>query len=177
MRVVKVNFPEKSILSNEQFDYFDCYQGKLINTENISVVDVCKSFFSTAPNWVDKLFYLRNRVVSLFGLKVPKSEKDKTAILAEFKGEEGEQLGLFKVLERRENEIVLGENDKHLNFKVSILLDKLETNSKSITISTIVVFNNWFGKLYFLPVKPFHKLIVPIMLKSILKDLEKNNER
>ena len=71
----------------------------------------------------------------------------------------------------------MGENDKHLNFKVSILLEKLEANNKSITISTIVVFNNWFGKLYFFPVKPFHKLIVPIMLKSILKDLEKDNER
>ena len=177
MRVVKVNLPEKSILSNMQFDYFDCYQGRITNTENITVVDVCKSFFSTAPNWVEQLFFLRNKIVSVFGLKVPNSIKNKKTVLEEFKGNEGEQLGLFKVQERRENEIILGENDKHLNFKVSILLEKLKANNKSITISTVVVFNNWFGKLYFFPVKPFHKLIVPIMLKSILKDLEKNNER
>ena len=46
--------------------------------------------------------------------------------------------------------------------------------SKNLTISTTVEYNNWFGKLYFFPVRPFHKLIVPAMLKGIIKKLEKD---
>lgn len=175
MTVEKVNLPQKSILLKERFDYFDCYQGKLTNAQNITVIDVCKSFFSTSPYWVDQLFFLRNRIVRLFGLKVSSGSKNKA--IEEFKGNEGERLGLFKVYKRTEDEIIIGENDKHLNFRVSILLQNVETDKKSITISTIVVFNNWFGRLYFFPVKLFHKLIVPIMLKSILKDLKNKNER
>lgn len=172
MTVEKVNLPQKSILLKERFDYFDCYQGELTNAQNITVVDVCKSFFSASPYWVDQLFFLRNKIVRLFGLKVPDNGKNKTIAIEEFKGTEGERLGLFRVYKKTEDEIIIGENDKHLNFRVSILLQKVETNAQSITISTTVVFNNWFGRLYFFPVKPFHKLIVPIMLKSILKDLK-----
>ena len=134
---------------------------------------MCKSFFSTAPNWVNKLFLLRNKIVKWFGLKIPNEVSDRKEALNNFKGNVGEQLGLFKVFDRNENEIIFGENDKHLDFRVSFFLENLDNNTKAITISTTVVFHNWFGRLYFLFVKPFHKIIVGSMLKSILKDLNK----
>ncbi len=78
---------------------------------------------------------------------------------------------------RTENEVILGEDDKHLNFRVSLFLEQQQNNpqKKDLTISTTVEFNNWFGRLYFIPVRPFHKLIVPTMLKGIIKELEKRN--
>ena len=36
-------------------------------------------------------------------------------------------------------------------------------------VSTIVRFNNWLGRLYFLPVRPIHRLIVPAMLRNGLR--------
>ncbi|HJV20387.1 MAG TPA: DUF2867 domain-containing protein, partial [Sediminibacterium sp.] len=68
----------------------------------------------------------------------------------------------------------LGEDDKHLNFRVSLLINRQSDycENKKIIISTTVKFNNWFGRLYFLLVRPFHKLIVPIMLKGIIKNIE-----
>ncbi len=51
----------------------------------------------------------------------------------------------------------------------------LRNNLKKLTISTTAKFNNWFGKLYLLPVKPFHKLIVPIMLRRMIKKIETRN--
>ena len=73
--------------------------------------------------------------------------------------------------------MILGEDDKHLNFRISLLTENLNTEQikKEVTISTTVEFNNWFGKIYFLPVRPFHKLIVPRMLKAIIKELEKRD--
>ncbi|MOA34437.1 hypothetical protein D3C78_1558100 [compost metagenome] len=61
----------------------------------------------------------------------------------------------------------MGENDRHLDFKVSLLAQQTGNTNSSITISTVVNYHNWFGKFYFFFVKPFHKRIVPVMLKKI----------
>ena len=84
----------------------------------------------------------------------------------------------LKFFSRTENEVVPGEDDKHLNFRISLFLEQNieEAEKKKLIISTTIEFNNWFGKIYFLPVRPFHKLIVPTMLKAIIKELEKQNE-
>ena len=70
--------------------------------------------------------------------------------------------------------MILGEDDKHLNFRVSLFIDHRndEEANKKLIISTTIKFNNWFGRLYFLPVRPFHKLIVVAMLKKIIQRVE-----
>jgi hypothetical protein len=178
MRIIKTTLPNNSILntSHKEYDYVDSFQGVLNDIENkISSVDIGKAFFSSGPKWVGKLFNLRNKIVSVFGLKTSGNVADRQQQLDNFKCEPGEQLGLFKVFNRTDNEVIMGEDDKHLNFRVSLFLDKSKTDKskKDLIISTTVEFNNWFGRLYFLPVRPFHKFIVPTMLKGIIKELEK----
>lgn len=179
MKTIKTTLPEKSLLARKiSYDYVDSFQS-ILNDEHskITTSQVGKSFFSSSPKWVGKLFLLRNKIVSLFGLKTENETNNREQQLANFSCEKGEQLGLFKVIDKTENEVILGEDDKHLNFRVSFFLEKPTTQSakRTITISTTVEFNNWFGKLYFLPVRPFHNLIVPTMLKTIINDLENNN--
>ncbi|MHA7058657.1 DUF2867 domain-containing protein [Aquimarina sp. M1] len=86
-----------------------------------------------------------------------------------------EQVGIFKVFERYNHEIILGEDGNHLNFRVSLFLEPKPDEKKDFTISIIVNFNNWFGRLYFFPAKPFHKLIVPTMLQGTIKGLTAQN--
>jgi len=77
------------------------------------------------PKWTLILFKLRNRIVGIFGLKTDKNtEKTDT---------------FFSVIEKNENEIVMGEVDKHLNFRLSILKNDIENTISLITlfISTI----------------------------------------
>ena len=176
MKVHKVNYPSTSILYKTDFNFADSYQGVYIDKEDkISSKDIGKAFFASAPNWTSQLFELRNKIVSVLGLKTPEKVQNRSELLDSFTCEPNERLGLFKVYSKSENEVILGEDDKHLNFRISLLkednLDK--EGSKKIVISTTVKFNNWFGRLYFLPVKPFHKLVVPIMLKGIIKQIEK----
>ncbi|MOA43140.1 hypothetical protein D3C78_1652630 [compost metagenome] len=80
----------------------------------------------------------------------------------------GTSVGLFKILEKTDNEIIMGENDRHLDFKVSLLAQQTESTIAAITISTVVNYHNWFGKFYFFFVKPFHKRIVSVMLKRMV---------
>ena len=181
MKIIKSKLPDNSILNNhKKYDYIDSFQGKLIDNENrIKPADVGKAFFTSGPKWISNLFTLRNKIVSVFGLKTAGKVTDMQKQLDNFKCESGERLGLFKVFNRTEDEVVLGEDDKHLNFRISLFLNKSLTDQskKDLTISTTVEFNNWFGHLYFLPVRPFHKFIVPTMLKGIIRELEKKNER
>lgn len=48
------------------------------------------------------------------------------------------------MFDKNENEIILGEDDKHLNFRVSLFIEQQSNNpqKKDLTISTTVEFNN-----------------------------------
>ena len=179
MTILKTELPKESLLNTniEKHDYIDSFQGVLNDPGNkFTLVDIGKSFFSSGPKWIESLFALRNKIVPLFGLKTPDNITDRQNKLTNFNCEKGEWFGLFEVFDKTENEIILGKDDKHLNFRVSLFLEeqKNELTKKNLTISTTVEFNNWFGRLYFLPVKPFHKLIVPTMLKGIIRELEQS---
>jgi uncharacterized protein DUF2867 len=162
-------------LTGKKYDYADSFQSSIVDKENkLNTTDIGKAFFSSAPKWIDKLFGLRNKIVTLFGLKTSGSAIERKKIPDNFKCEKGDRIGLFKIFDKTNNEIILGEDDKHLNFRVSLFVDKPSDSEivKQITLSTLVVFNNWLGTLYFLPVRPFHKLIAPAMLRAMIKQLE-----
>ena len=161
--ITKSILPEKSNLKRDiTYDYIDSFRGEFFDKNgNISPTEIGRSFFVSGPKWVDKLFSFRNKLVRLFGLKTSGKIEDRQKLPDNFKCEQGDQIGLFKVYSKTEKEVVLGEDDKHLNFRVSLFIDQQTGNqmNKKLIISTTVKFNNWFGRLYFLPVKPFHKLL------------------
>ena len=180
MKITKSVLPDKSILKadEKEFDYIDSFQGYFVDKDGIvDSTEIGKSFFASGPKWIDILFSFRNKLVGLFGLKTSEKITDRQKILNNFKCEKGEQIGLFKVFDKTNDEIILGEDDKHLNFRVSLFIDQQNESKidKKLIISTTVKFNNWFGRLYFFPVRPFHKLIVPTMLKGIIKNIEQQN--
>ena len=180
MKIEKAGFPKNSTINvpQKEYDYVDGFKGEVSDpNKKISSVDVGYAFFSSGPKWVSKLFAIRNRIVSLFGLKTSGSKEDKEQEHKNFRCEPGDRLGLFKVFAKTENEIILGEDDKHLDFRVSLFLEESvgDPARKSLTVSTTVKFNNWLGRLYFFPVRLFHKMVVPAMLKGIIAELEKQN--
>jgi hypothetical protein len=176
VNIQKTNLPLNSILkADDAFKFIDGYTSNFIDSNNtIDIQKVGQLFFSAGPKWIDTLFALRNNLVKWFGLKTTGNLTNRQQF-ENFTGEPGERIGLFKVFHKTDHEIILGEDDKHLDFRVSLYLDEnTETNQKQLTISTLVKFNNIFGKLYFMPVLPFHKLIVPTILKEIIKQINAN---
>ena len=177
MKILKSTIPEASLLQQEEilYDYINSFKGSFIDRENgITPNMVCKAFFATAPKWINQLFNFRNILSSFSGIKSSPNANTKKSLFESFKVEMGHRLGLFKVYAITKNEVVLGEDDKHLNFRIYFHIRKQTTDGKikELTVSTAVKFNNWFGRLYFLPVKPFHKFIVPSMLKAMILELE-----
>lgn len=151
-RVKKIKvIPEKSAVLNgfERLDYHDTFQIE-VDTKQ-SAEDIARELM-VMPKWVDTLFGVCNKVVGLFGLKT-KSETD-------------DQNFFFKVIEKNENEIIMGEEDKHLCFRASIMNDR---STGIVSLITVVQFYNVGGRIYFLPVKPFHKIIMKTLLKKYWK--------
>lgn len=131
-------------------DYLDVFQIRKATPQ--SAKEIANEIFRL-PAWVKTLLALRNRIVAPFGLKTDKY----TSPTATF----------FPSIESREEELVMGEDDQHLNFRASILKN---TSESTVSLITVVHFNNRWGKLYFLPVKPFHHIIMKTLLKKYLKD-------
>ena len=175
MKPEKTHLPSNSLLVGTSFDYIDsfCTQFQAPKVE-LNSITICRAFFNSSSLWIKKLFYLRNRIVSVFGLKTGKAHGQNS--LKEFNAEIGDRLGFFKLFDKRSNEIILGEDDKHLNFRISLLWETTAPAWNMITISTAVHYKNRFGKIYFWIIKPFHKIIVVSMLKKVVEALKKADE-
>ena len=179
MTITKTSLSKDSILNDPAgyYNYVDSFQGTFHDAANkITSTDIGKAFFTSGPKWIGLLLALRDRIVSVFGLKTSGDINERERQLKNFQCEPGEQLGVFKVFAKTANEVILGEDDKHLNFRVSLLLQtrKDQDHLKELSLSTAVKFNNWIGRLYFLPVRPLHRLIASVMLKAIIARIEKN---
>ncbi len=166
--------PQESLirLSLSRIDYADAFEARFPSAKAIRIEDVACAFFSSAPRWVSLLMRLRNRIVSLVGLKSPKGFSPHSEGGAEIR--KGSSFGLFKVLEKTDTEIISGEDDKHLDFRVSMSLtseNSSETREYRLVLSTVVEMHNLMGRLYFAPVKVFHKRIVPAIIRRMVASL------
>lgn len=159
--------PESSIILNNFgiVNYFDVYK---VTTEKVGTVDTLINKIFSIPVWVDFLMKIRDRIVKVFGLK---SNETKTIKLYY---PIGSKAAFFTVADRNDNEIVMAEDDKHLNFRTSVLVDKT-TVQTTIYLTTVVHFNNIFGRFYFLLIKPFHRLIVKSLLRQFINKNSKQS--
>src|SRR4029450_11177013 len=70
---------------------------------------------SQQPSWIGWLTNVRDAIVAGFGLMPAKH-------LATLSREaKSDRIGIFKIYGKSETEIVLGEDDKHLDFRLSVL--------------------------------------------------------
>ena len=148
-KVIKLNvIPEKSLILNGfgEVHYYDTYQ--IEKQTELSAEEISKDIMKL-PRWVVLLLKLRNSIGGFVGLKTT----DKKIGEGDF----------FTLIEKNENEVVAGETDKHLDFRTSVMKDTAES---TITLITIVHFNNVWGRIYFFPVKPLHKILIRTLLKK-----------
>ena len=110
------------------------------------------------PTWIGWLTNVRDPIVACFGLKTAKH-------LATFEAN-ADRIGIFKVYSKSETEIVLGEDDKHLDFRLSVLRTPGLSPSLGgqLTVSTVVHCNNLLGRAYLLVIAPFHRQVVTASL-------------
>jgi hypothetical protein len=128
--------------------------------EGMTPEDYARAMFANPPGWVTFLTRLRDRIVSLVGLKTAADLIGEG--LARKRGD-GVRFSPFKILAADENQLLFGVDDRHLDFRLSI--QRVGAPSEFCVV-TAVKLHNWLGRLYFLPVKPLHRLVVPAMMRK-----------
>jgi hypothetical protein len=142
--VQEINIPSMSLAMHSlpHIDFADAFKCQLSEDQPQNIDSVTRAIFLTMPQWVAKLLELRNAIVRPLGLKTS-IDSDPSRDRDELKP--GTAVGVFEVLARRLNEeIMLGEDDKHLDYRVSVRLE-YEEEKCWVVVSTVVKFNNWLG--------------------------------
>lgn len=110
------------------------------------------------PGWVKVLLAVRNRLVALVGLKAASARDRPSGV---------HMIGPFPVVSCTNDHVVLGFDDRHLDFRVVIALTEHADGRRSVRATTVVKRHNLAGRLYLALIMPFHKLIVRSTLKHI----------
>lgn len=166
-RVREVPVPPASKVQQalREVHFCDAYEASL-SRPALSVEQIYRAVFGHAPQWVRTLMDLRGWLVAPFGLMHPdrdalQSQKDG---LARARFDVGERFGVFTIRSIEPHEVILGENDRHLDFRLSVY--KPVQRAETVTISTVVQINNSLGRFYLALIKPFHRTIVRALLQN-----------
>lgn len=136
--VVAVDLPRSSHLhaARGPGDFLDCYAVPSSLPPRLAAEIVV-----AVPGWARLLLALRRVVTAPFGL----SQDGPDA---------ADKLGPFPVVREGEDEIIAGFDDRHLNFRVSVL-----SRDGRVHLATWVHPHNIGGRLYLVAILPFHILI------------------
>ena len=75
-------------------------------------------------------------------------------------------IGLFPVVSETPERLVAGFNDSHLDFRLVVEVAGTPAD-RQVTSTTLVRTHNLLGRSYLALITPFHKLVVPAMMKRI----------
>ncbi len=96
----------------------------------------------SVPGWVKALMGLRQAVVGLAGISRAPA-------------------GVFAVSEVRGEEALISADDTHLDFRCGVAYD---AGARLLRVTTAVRLKGWRGRLYFVPVRLLHPLVVHAMM-------------
>lgn len=117
-------------------DFVDCYRV----ASNLGVREAAEIIVQY-PSWVEVLMILRKFVTMPFGLINEHANPSNT-------------LGIFPIESETDEEILAGFDDRHLNFRISII-----AKQGIVHFATWVHTHNFGGRLYLKLVTPFHIVI------------------
>ena len=136
--VTKIPLPASSALHarRKSGDFLDCYAV----TATMPVRDAAL-VITDFPHWAKFLLLIRRIVTTPFGLDNQGPEAS-------------DRVGIFPVCSETATEIIAGFDDKHLDFRVSVL-----AHEGKISLATWVAPHNVGGRIYLAAIMPFHVAI------------------
>jgi hypothetical protein len=168
MSVVECDVPSESALGKtliERADFSDAYRVPLRRPE-AGVVEIFFAIFAHRPVWMNLLLIARNKVAGFAGLETPTTseilniEKRDRYIV-------GQKIGPWPIFFLGPNELVAGRDNKHMDFRLSIMKVCYE-NRPSVVVSTLCMVHNRFGRYYLSSITPLHKFGLRKLMASAL---------
>src|SRR5271154_3705442 len=129
---------------------------------SIDAADVAKGIDNLARSalgdpapWIRLLLGLRDALVA--GFRVKTTQEVRRAAIAD----KAERIDFFRILARSDRELILGEDDRHLDFRLSLLLRaRPDSSGDELVATTVVRCHNALGHVYLALIARFHRLVV-----------------
>lgn len=135
-------------------DLVDAYAIGLPQGTSHDVETLTRFMLGEEAPWLRLLMGVRDAVVAGFGIKTSRRLRQGSVTDGVVR------IYIFRVYEITGDEAILGEDDKHLDFRVSV-----QRRTGDIVVTTVVQCHNLLGRAYLALITPFHRLVV----KSILR--------
>jgi len=122
------------------------------------------------PRWTQQLMAVRNTLVQLVGLKGVGQLHDVHPLASGASSRDassyrvGDRVGIFLIRHLSDTEVVMGQDDKHLDVQVSLTKHPQADGPATVAVSTVVHIHNTLGHAYMAIITPFHRRIVRAML-------------
>jgi len=157
-KVLQIPTPMAAIRASglTHIDFADAYCGQA-DQIYVDAEQAARAVFAHPPHMIRCLMALRNAIVAPFGLKASVDFSDRGL----------GKIDVFPIISNTGTEVVVGGDDKHLNFRIWISIQPSLTGSE-VTISTLVNINNLFGRVYLFTIMPFHKFLSRAQLQLAL---------
>ena len=165
VRSISVPPQSLALAALPRIDFADAYAATLPDGCHLSLDEVARAALTSFPWWSGWLMRLRDLIVRPFGLKTasnaPRGEPGRARL------DPGGFAGFFRLLDRTETQLLFGENDAHLDFRVAISF--ADADERAVAIVTAVHIKNRLGRAYFAVVRHGHRIVVPAMLREALR--------
>jgi Protein of unknown function (DUF2867) len=117
----------------------------VVNEETLDATTAASRMFGRVPRWIRALMAMRNCLVAPLGLK---TGRDKVTTASR-------RIGIFPVITETPERMVLGLDDRHLDFRVAIEVIPLGGARRQVTATTLVCTHTRLGRAYLAIVLPF----------------------
>ncbi len=144
-------------------DFLDCYTVRL-DRADASIDQIAQRIFIGLPLWARFSLSLRDLAVAPFGLKTTaslptdNSFRERVCI--------GDAINFLPVRKVAADEMILGEDDRHLDFRISVFRDR---QTREVSLATWVRPHNLLGRVYLRMILAGHILIVRSRLKALAR--------
>ena len=134
-------------------DFADAFS-RTVEDPTLDAIGAAHRAIDTQPGWVRTLMWMRDTIVRPLGLRT--ADDPSLARL--------NRIGVFPIISSTPERVVMGFNDRHLDFRLVIDVTALDERRREVVVTTLVQTHNWLGRTYLAMVLPFHRRIVPAML-------------
>jgi hypothetical protein len=139
-------------------DFADAFS-LVIDDPTLDAVTASHLAIDRPAGWITTLMALRDLLVRPFGLRTRDDES-----LSRTK-----RIGAFPVLSETPERVVMGLDDRHLDFRLSVDVVRLDERRREVTATTLVKTHNLLGRTYLSTILPFHRRIVPEMMAQVAR--------
>jgi hypothetical protein len=139
--VAMVEVPDGSVVmeSFEEIDYVDAFEIRAPKDQSVDMGRIGRVFRAAMmPSSIDESF---------------------SAVIHEAEFNQGDVVGTWSIYHRSHDEIITGFDRTFIDFRVSLFVEETDGDTL-ITATTVARYNNALGRLYFIPIRFGHMIVL-----------------